>query len=296
MNIINTHIVADNIKEQRLSEYAIGLFVQLSSRNSVKKAIRKQELLLNGKPAETGRWIKEGDRIDLIESGLNPPKTYNLILEVIYEDNCLAVINKPSGIVVSANQFKTIENTLSGNLKKSDAIDVLKWPKPVHRLDSLTCGLLIVSKTSGAHRNISSQFENGTVKKIYKAVVHCTPPETGIIDNDIDGRYAYTEYYLLKTVPSLRNGSLSLVKLFPQTGRTHQLRIHMSGIGHPIVGDTVYGTKGNMLLHKGLFLASVAVSFNHPLSGKRLNFEINDPAKFHKLLEREERRWYKYNI
>ena len=294
-NIINSHVVPPDVTKQRLSDYAIGLFVQLVSRNSVRKAIKKQELLINGEPGETGRWVNEGDRIELAESEFNPPKTYNLVLDVVYEDDCLAVINKPSGIVVSGNRFKTIENSLSANLKKSRAEDALRWPKPVHRLDSMTSGLLIISKTSEAHRKISRQFENGTVKKIYKAVIQGTISEKGFIDKDTEGRSAYTEYSLEKTVPSLRNESLSLVKLYPHTGRTHQLRIHMSGIGHPIVGDTVYGTKGNVLLHKGLFLAAVAVSFNHPLSSEKLEFEINEPDKFHSFLEREEKRWYKYN-
>ena len=295
MNIINSHSVQENQQNIRLSNYAIGLFSQIGSRNSVKKAIKKGALLLNGEQAETGRFVKKGDRIELVDNIINPPKIYNLKFEVIFEDDYLALINKPPGVIVSGNQFKTIENSLTGNLKKSGAEDALKRPSPVHRLDSMTSGLLVIAKTSKAHIYIGRQFQAGTIRKVYKAVVHGTPPESGTINEEIEGRHASTDYSVIKTVPSLKNKTISLLELLPHTGRTHQLRIHLAGIGHPIIGDTIYGTKGNVLLHKGLFLAAVGLSFKHPVSGEDMNFTINEPRKFRTFLEREQRRWNKYN-
>ncbi|MBN1532050.1 MAG: RluA family pseudouridine synthase [Spirochaetes bacterium] len=214
---------------------------------------------------------------------------------MVYEDEYLAVIVKPAGIVVSGNRFRTVENALQGNLNQTGADDGLKRPKPVHRLDSMTRGLLIVSKTAHAHVDIGRQFQAGLVQKVYTAVVKGTPPRNGSISEMIENRTAETRYSLIQSVPSLKNGTVSLINLYPETGRTHQLRIHLAGIGHPIIGDVCYGEKGDVLLHKGLFLAAVGLAFGHPESGERLEFRIDAPCKFRSFLERERRRWERYH-
>jgi len=295
MFTLKTHIVTEVIDNSRLSDYACGIFASLPSRKSVKKAIKRGEIRLNGELAQTGNWVHKDDTIELIDLELTPPKQYHLKLEVVFEDDYLAVINKPAGIVVSGNQFKTIANSLQGNITLSTQEDALKWAKPVHRLDSPTSGLLIIAKTAKALVNLGQQFENKTITKKYKAVVVGSSPTIGIIDTPINELKSFTNYSTIKIVDSLRNGNLSLVNLYPKTGRTHQLRIHLASLGFPIVGDQLYGVEGKTLQHKGLFLAAVEIEFNHPILNELVNVKIDIPKKFTSILNREQRRWEKYN-
>lgn len=294
MFILASHTVSLTTEKQRFSDYACGIFAQLPSRKGVKKAIKKGALQLNGQITETGRWVQPGDVITLWDLEETPPKPYEYDLEVVFEDDYLAVINKPAGVKVSGNQFRTIVNMLPQNIQPSPLTDALKWPKPVHRLDVPTSGLLIIAKTAQAHMNLGQQLEQKTIRKIYHAIVQGTPPKQGHIHEPIDEQTAHSEYTLLQTVPSLQNETVSLVRLSPHTGRTHQLRIHMVHLGHPIVGDTEYGEQGNTLLHKGLFLAATSLELAHPVLDKVLNVSIDLPHKFVSLLEREERRHHKF--
>lgn len=293
MLVLKTHVVEALSNPIRFVDYTCGVFVQLPSRNSVKKAIKKGALLLNGEKANSGKWVHQGDRIELVDLEEQKPKLYDMKLDVVFEDEHFAVINKPSGLVVNGNQFRTVENVLVGNIKPSIQEDALKWAKPVHRLDSLTSGLLIVSKTASAHIHLAKQFEEHTIQKTYMAVVVGTPADTGIIEDEIEEQQAKTTFFKEKTVPSLRNETLSLVRLMPHTGRTHQLRIHLANMGNPIVGDILYGEEGNVLKHKGLFLAAVKLELTHPFTGEQMKIVVDEPQKFHTFLEREEKRWFK---
>ena len=114
------------------------------------------------------------------------------------------------------------------------------------------------------------------------------------MNDDIEGLQSETVYNLQETVPSLKNEFLSLIKLHPKTGRTHQIRIHLSKLGYPIMGDKLYGEEGNVLKGKGLFLCAIGLGFKHPITSEELNIEISLPHKFVSLLEREKRRWEKY--
>ena len=120
-------------------------------------------------------------------------------------------------------------------------------------------------------------------------------PEEGTVFLDVDNKKATSNFSLIRRVNSLRNGTLSLIELTPVTGRTHQLRVHMAHIGHPVVGDKLYGEKGNTLMHKGLFLASVEIEFTHPVTGEEMRIRIDEPEKFNTLMDREQRRGGKYN-
>lgn len=293
--VIKTHIVPEGIEEIRLYDYVQQIFPTIPSRKGVKKAISRGEILVDGEKTTTGHWVKSGQQIELLESNVNPPKQYNLKLDVVYEDDYLAVINKPPGIPVSGNQFRTIQNALIGNISLSKEEDALKWPKPVHRLDGPTSGLLLVAKTAKALVKLGQQFEQKIIQKKYVAIVMGEPPEKGVLDADVGGLKALSEYRTIKTVDSLKSEKLSLIALTPKTGRTHQLRIHMSGIGFPIVGDKIYGEKGNVLMGKGLFLAALVLELNHPISNLSLVVKLNQPRKFDALLAREEKRWMKYN-
>ncbi len=295
MVVLKTHIVPEGVEDIRLYDYAQQIFKTVPSRKGIKKAIAREEIIVDGEKTTTGLWVKPGQKIELLASNVNPPKAYHLKLKVVYEDEYLAVIDKPAGIPVSGNQFRTIQNALIGNIKDSQEEDALPWPKPVHRLDSPTSGLLLIAKTAAALVKLGQQFEQKEIQKKYNAIVIGKLSNNGTIDAEIEGLKSLTEYKLIISVPSLRNKHLSLVELFPKTGRTHQLRIHLSQLGFPILGDKIYGKEGEVLKGKGLFLSAVELIFIHPTTQMPLTIELPLPNKFNTTLEREKTRWEKYN-
>lgn len=278
----------------RLSDYAVGVFEAIPTRKGIKKAIKKGAIHVNGQVGTTGTWVEEGDEVVLYDLDESLPKVYEFDLPVVFEDDEVAVINKPGGIAVSGNFYKTVQNALPYNLTKSTAVDALRIPRPVHRIDAATCGLLLIAKTKSAHLHLSKQFEQKTIQKQYQAIVIGELPEQGRIETLIDSKPSTTIYERVKVVPSLKNTFLSFVNLYPVTGRTHQLRKHLAGINHPILGDKLYGKEGLILWKKGLFLCAVALSFRHPMTEKFLNIHIEAPNKFRTILEREARRYIKY--
>ncbi len=293
--IIETHIVPDIIPRKRFLDYSVDVIKTLSSRTSIKKAIKKGELLLDGEMAAGGTWLQPGQKIELLETKNKPPKAFEMELEVVFEDESLAVIHKPAGISVSGNKYKTIQNALISNLQNSKEPDALKWPRPVHRLDYGTSGLLLVAKTASALAKLGRQFEERQIKKTYRALVVGELDEEGEIKERIDEKEAITRYKVISRVPSLYTDWMSLVEVYPETGRTHQIRIHMAHIGHPVLGDSRYGKEMRLLKKKGLFLASVGISFQHPVSGELQSISIKMPEKFTKRLQTELRRWDKYH-
>ncbi len=295
MEILETHIVPAIDQKVRLQEYGINMFKTITTKSALKKAIKRSEILIDGKVADTAHWIEEGQEIHLVESSLKSSgKIFKLKLEVVYEDDFLAVVNKPAGFPTSGNYYKTILNALPFNLKKSSEFDALKSPMPVHRLDGPTSGLLLVAKTKEAQLRLHKQFEEKKIQKKYIAVVTGRTMPEGVINLELDGKTALTRYETYKSLESLRNDWLSLLSLFPETGRTHQLRRHLAAIEHPIVGDTQYGIKGKTLLHKGLFLAAVGLEFSHPILEKQLQLEVAPPSKFVALMEKEYKRFKKF--
>lgn len=292
--VLSTHRVPDSVVRQRLSDYLCGIFPQLPSRNSVKKALKKGAILLNGRRAFTGDWAEPSQIIDLLKLEQAPQRAFKLPLEVIAEDDYLAVVIKPAGYPVSGTSFQTIEQALPFNLTPSTAVDASAQPRVVHRLDVPTSGLLLVSKTRSARMHLGAQFEAKTIQKRYQALVVGQPKSRGSISTPVDDKAAYTRYECLRTVPSLRNHQISLMDLYPKTGRTHQLRRHLAGIGHPILGDGLYGKEGQVMKHKGLFLRAVEIHFNHPKTELRQLYHLPTPHKFNALLEREQRRYQQY--
>ncbi len=295
MPILETHIVPENVSGIRLSDYAIGIFTIIPTRKGMKKAIKKGAVYIDGELATTGRWVVTGQVIQLMEVVQKPSKVYKMDLEIIYEDEEIAVINKPAGIVVSGNQFRTVQNALPNNLSISTAIDACPSPLPVHRLDYSTSGLLLIAKTKSARRLLGKAFELHQVQKEYQAVVIGKPPEEGVIQEPIQRKKSQTLFKTIQTIPSLKNGHLSLLQLTPLTGRMHQLRIHLSEVGFPILGDKLYGTTGMVLKGKGLFLCAVGLQFSHPKTGELMKFRIPNPPKFQTFMEREQKRWERYH-
>lgn len=293
MNPLEKHKVEVKDMPVRLLDFCIKNIKLIGTRAGLKKAIKREEIKLNGNSTESGVWLKEGDIIEIFEAKVSNHKVFPQALEVIFEDDIIAIINKPAGIEVSGNKFKTIQNALLHNLKPSSKEDSLSRPVPVHRLDYSTSGLLICAKTHWAAVDLGKQFEGKIVQKTYHAIVNGEPPKKGIVDTKIQNKEAFSSYITLKTVNSLVAGKISLLKLFPTTGRKHQLRIHLSSIGHPIAGDKEYAGNFPLLKGKGMFLSATSIKFLHPDKQTIMSFELDIPYKFKSLLKREEERFKK---
>jgi len=293
LTLLETHIVPPDISNIRLSDYAVGVFRIIATRKGIKKAIKKGYVWIDGMPADTGRWVQAGQVIQLMEPEPKPVKIFKLPLPILFEDEYIAVIDKPAGIVVSGNQYRTIQNALFFNLTLSQMEDALPCPMPAHRLDHATSGLLIIAKTRKARVVLGKLFENKQIEKKYQAIVIGKTPTFATINIPVDGKIARTKFETNRIVRSLKNDYLTLLDLFPTTGRTHQLRIHLAESGWPILGDKLYGIEGMILKNKGLFLTAVGLSFAHPITQEWMNITKDAPAKFGLLLEREQRRWDK---
>lgn len=279
LKIKETHIVPAITEKIRLQEYAVAIFPSLPTKSSLKKALKKELILLNGQPAKTSDWIKEGQKIELLESREKPQKLFTKKLQVIFEDDYLAVIHKPAGIPTSGNYFKTISNALPFNLNTSNQKDALPAPLPVHRLDNPTSGILLIAKTKAAQVSLNRLFEEKKIEKTYHALVLGSLSNSVVINKSIENKNAETKIELIEEF-LFKNESFSLVKAFPKTGRTHQIRIHLAKNGNAIVGDKIYGKDSENIKKRGLFLAATAIEFKHPIKEKLLYFELDLPKRF----------------
>lgn len=267
----------------RLQEYGVGIFVSAFTKSALKKALKKHLITVNGDLATSATMISGGEKIELtVEEKVSPKKQLILPLEVLFEDDHLAMIHKPAGVLVSGNGFITVANALEQNLKASP-LDDATLPQPVHRLDFATTGVLLVGKTSSAIRELNRLFEDKKIKKTYYAVAIGEMESGGRIISAIEGKKCESEYHVQQSVPSKRFGTLNLVKLHPHTGRRHQLRIHLSGIGKPILGDRDYGIEGLILKGKGMYLHAHSLEFVHPFTEENVRLEDPLPEKFGKL-------------
>lgn len=295
MRVVETHIVPPGVEEIRVDHYTRRVFDLFPSLKSIRKAIKRGEIRINGKTCMPNATIQPGQLIELADPELPPPKPFRIQLRVLYDDSWLAIVEKPPGIPVRGNKFRTVENALQCNLEPNEKNDALRWPNPVHRLDTPTGGLLIAAKTSRAQVALGWQLQNREVRKRYRAIVIGRLEGSGSICEPVDGREALTDYRAIRHVPSLKSDWLTLLDLWPRTGRSHQIRRHLSELGFPILGDTLYGIEGKILRSKGLFLWAVEVAFRHPIQQWLLTVRIAEPRKFNTTLEREKRRWERYN-
>lgn len=292
--VLNKHIVSEAKSHTRLSDYLIGVFEEIPTRKGIKKAIEDNRVLVDGVVSKTSHYVQKGEEICLLEKEVSPGRKYNLEVPVVYEDDYFAVVEKPSGIPVSGNYFKTLFNALDGNLYISSQKDRLPQFLPVHRLDSATSGLVIIAKTHSVRVAFGNMLHEKQIIKRYRAILQGTLSGSGMVNSLVDDKDALSEYQVLENIETVNDTTLTLVDLFPLTGRTHQLRIHMSSIGHPIVGDKLYRGDTAMKTNKGLFLAAIGLEFLHPVTRQLLKIEIFPPAKFFTYLEREKKRRQKY--
>ena len=273
------------------------------TRSSVQKLIEEENVRLNGAPAAKNARLREGDRVEATEP---PPevldvKPQNIPLDIVYEDQDLLVVNKPKGMVVhpaAGNPDGTLVNALLFHCGDSlSGINGVIRPGIVHRIDKDTSGLLIVAKNDRAHQSLAEQIAVHSFTRIYNAVVYgVVKEEEGTVSAPIGrhpidrkrmavlssgGREAVTHYRVLERFPGF-----TLVECRLETGRTHQIRVHMAHIGHPVAGDPVYGPKKCITELQGQCLHARVIGFIHPATGEYLEFDSGLPPYFERFLEK----------
>lgn len=271
------------------------------TRSAVKKLADEKNIAVNGKAEKAGKNLKEGDSVSVILP--DPVKldleAENIPLDVIYQDKDFAIINKPQGMTVHAGNGthgSTLVNALLYHLDSLSGINGVIRPGIVHRIDKDTSGLLVVAKNDEAHISLSEQIKNKTCHRIYLALVEGVVKEnSGTIDTFIgrsdknrtmmavksDGRRAITHYKVLK-----RYKDFTFMEFSLETGRTHQIRVHTKYIGHPIVGDPVYGFKNQKFKLNGQLLHAYKLELTHPSTGERMTFEAPLPDYFQAVLSK----------
>ncbi|MCV6630868.1 MAG: RluA family pseudouridine synthase [Flavobacteriaceae bacterium] len=237
--------------------------------------------MLDDKLAQTGDWLLGGEII-VIQASEKSSNIFEFPLSVVLEGDYLAIIEKPAGILVSGNKFRTIQNALPPNLRESTVADACA-PQPIHRLDYATSGLLLVGKTHSSIRALNQLFAEKLIQKTYWAITIGEMHRTGTIDLPVDTKDAITDYKVLETMPSDRFGKLNLVALYPSTGRRHQIRKHLSGIGNPVLGDKLYGVEGSILKGKGMYLHAAGLKFKHPFTQEIIELKTDLPKRFRKI-------------
>ncbi len=266
-----------------MQEYGVGFFKSALTKSALKKVLKKNSITVNGFVATTATLIHGGETIILtLPEDTSTNKRLDFPLKVLYEDDYLAIIHKPGGILVSGNGFKTITHALPQNLQQSPLEDAAK-PQPAHRLDYATTGVLLIGKTSNSIRVLNELFENKTISKTYYAVTIGEMQTQGIITEEVDGKESKSSYNVLAKLDSDRFDKLNLVQLNPHTGRRHQLRIHLASIGNPILGDKTYGKEPFILNGKGLYLHAYSLQFTHPFTNEDIHIRDAFPERFQKL-------------
>lgn len=277
----------------RVDRWACEHFLRLPSRKSARKASKRGDLLLNGAPVESSRFVKRGDVVELHAEDIERPANF-LVPEVVYIDPHMAIVIKPPGVLTNGSKYRTLERGLPNAMKRSPEPDALAAARPVHRLDYETWGLVVVARTQRAMVALGRAFEERQVHKTYRAVVAGRLEGSGRIDAPIEGREAVSRYEALSHTRSLKVEWITDVQLHPETGRTHQLRRHLQGIGHAILGDSRYD-HGPVLRKRGLFLAAVGLQLPHPIDGTPLSFAVDPPPKFATFLAHQVVRWAKFH-
>jgi RluA family pseudouridine synthase len=289
------HTVPDDPEMLRLDAYCLQVFTAFQSRNQARKAIKDSRVLVDGEHARTDWFPKPGWEIAATFPKNAVLPILKIDLDVLYEDDHLAVVFKPAGIVTRGNTRKTVHRALRHNMDISPLHDALPMPDPCHRLDFKTSGLLIVARTVSARLGLLKMFAEREIHKGYRALVSGRLDGEGIIDTPLDGKACLSRWRAVEHTHSLHVEWFTTVELEPVTGRTHQLRRHMTEIGHPILGDDVYTGGQKLLRRQGLFLASLHLEFVHPMTGETVKVDGQEPRKFAVLRAREGQRWLKFN-
>jgi 23S rRNA pseudouridine1911/1915/1917 synthase len=296
---------------ERLDQF-VSRMVTALTRSAVQRLIDEGTITVNGTPAKPSLKLKGGERIAVV---IPPPEPVaaqaeQIALDILYEDGDLVVINKPAGMVVhpgAGNTSGTLVNALLGHCRDLSGIGGELRPGIVHRIDKDTSGILVVAKNDRSHLALSQQFKEHTIKRVYTALVYGAPrEERGKIEAAIGrhpqdrkrmssrsgkGRHAVTHWRVIG-----RYNGVTLMSMRLETGRTHQIRVHLSEAGHPLVGDPVYGGSGRIANLKDRILARMIrelgrqalhariLGFIHPGSGTYLEFTAEPPEDMARLL------------
>lgn len=287
--------------EKRLDKYISEQQIELS-RAMIQKLIVENQILVNGKEQKASYKVQNGDEItiNIPEAKETELKLQEIPLDIIYEDNDILVVNKQKGMVVhpaAGNPDGTLVNAVLAHCKNNlSGIGGELRPGIVHRLDKDTSGLLIIAKNDKAHINLSKQIQNRQVKKVYLALVRGVIPENEATINmpiarstkdrkkmavDKKGKEAITHFKVLK-----RFEKYTYLEVKIETGRTHQIRVHMSEIGHPVVGDYTYSNGKNEFNIEGQMLHAKSLDFKHPITGKQMHLEAQLPEYFENILQK----------
>ena len=291
--------ISEDLVGKRLDKVVFDVVSNNYSRTQVQKLIDEEYIVVNGESKPANYRVRLGDNIMMTEP---EPVTYdvepiNLNLEIVYEDEYVAVVNKPSGLAVHpANTLRepTLVHGLMYQIKDLSGIGGVLRPGIVHRIDKDTSGLLMVAKNDLAHESLVKQLKDKTVTRRYVALVYGNFDHTiGKIDAPIgrdpngrlrmavveDGKNAVTHFRILE-----RFDGFSLIECRLETGRTHQIRVHMAYIGHPLVGDPLYGPK-KIIGENGQYLHAQVLGFNHPKTNEYLEFNAPLPDYFEEKLK-----------
>jgi 23S rRNA pseudouridine1911/1915/1917 synthase len=288
------------------------------SRARLQDLIAQGKVLVDGKTAKASLRLRGNETIEILGAAERPPLravAEDIPLDIVYEDDDLAVVNKPAGMMVHAGAGATEDERNRGTLVNAllhrfgqlSGVSGDLRPGIVHRLDKETSGLIIVAKNDVAHRKLGAEFSSRRVKKTYIALVHgWVKNERGTIASPISrdairrirmttrrsgGREAVTHYELQRRIEGAY-GKFTLLKLRIETGRTHQIRVHLASLGHPVVGDRLYGApaeirgkSGPALSLERNFLHSAELQFSHPRTGEELSFSRPLPEQLDKFLQ-----------
>ena len=300
--------VTEDDQDQRVDVYITrALGEAVPSRMFIKKLIDAGRLYVNGKPVKAPYKVRAGDEvvIDIVENDYPDEriKPEAVALDIVYEDEEIVAINKPAGMTVhpaSGNYGGTLVNAMAHHFAALSDVNGPRRPGIVHRLDRETSGIILVAKSNMAHARLARQFEAHTIEKKYVAIVEGEVQfDEGVVEAAIarhlkyhdmrriarpdsgEGKKAVTYYTVIRRCP--RGDApgcpraVTSVALFPETGRTHQLRLHMKHIGHPILGDENYGTRSSF---PRLALHAQAIFFEHPRTKKTLELSVPLPSEF----------------
>jgi 23S rRNA pseudouridine1911/1915/1917 synthase len=268
------------------------------SRSRIQSWIDEGRVRVDGAPKKSSWKLRAGERVEVDPAQLKPLRAFaeEIPLDILYEDEEVVAINKPAGLVVHAGAGRdsgTLVNALLHHFENLSSVGGDLRPGIVHRLDRGTSGVMLVARTDAAHRHLAQQFSSRQVHKIYLALVQGkVMKESGVIESAITrdpvhrtrmtarlgtGREAYTEYRVVE-----RFAGFTLLEVRIGTGRTHQIRVHLSQLGHPIVGDTLYGAAAKPGAQPALgrpWLHSWRITFSSPSTGKQVTLEAPVPEE-----------------
>ena len=300
---MNTFFTVENDEGERIDKY-LSLEMPELSRSHIQKLIKDNLIEVNGKPVKTNYRLCFDDSIKVTVPELKEPEiaAEDLPLDILYEDEDIIIVNKPKGMVVHpapGHYSGTLVNALMFHCGDNlSGINGVVRPGIVHRIDMDTTGSLVVCKNDSAHQSLSAQLKDHSIRRIYEAIVHGNiKEEEGMVDAPIgrhptdrkkmstrakNARRAVTHYRVLE-----RFGDYTYIQCQLETGRTHQIRVHMASIGHPLLGDAVYGpAKCPFKGLQGQTLHARTLGIVHPRTGEYLVVEAPLPAYFVQLLDR----------